>query len=212
MNDCLIIAENERRFMAQELHDHVIQTLLQMNMQVGICKRYLELGYTDETTTELDSLEAQVSLASEQVRELIADLRAPLDDEGTFAGMLQKQIEIHQERSGPLVILSEVPPVNIAGEKLLAVARILQEILLNIRKHAWAREVKIDLEANQDKLTMTVTDDGSGFDAALIPNPLATKGGAGLVNLQIRTAAIGGQFDITSQPNHGTTVTVTVPL
>jgi signal transduction histidine kinase len=160
----------------------------------------------------LDSLEAQVSLASEQVRELIADLRAPLDDEGTFAGMLQKQIEIHQERSGPLVILSEVPPVNIAGEKLLAVARILQEILLNIRKHAWAREVKIDLEANQDKLTMTVTDDGSGFDAALIPNPLATKGGAGLVNLQIRTAAIGGQFDITSQPDHGTTVTVTVPL
>jgi two-component system nitrate/nitrite sensor histidine kinase NarX len=212
MKDSLIIAENERQFVAQELHDHVIQTLLQINMQVSICKHYLEAGQVDEISAEMIGLESMVNLASQQVRELITDLRAPLSEDGTFAGALQKQIDLHHERGGAYISLNGVPDVKLSGDKLLAVARMLQEILLNIRKHAWAREVKIDLETDQNNLLLTVSDDGVGFDASLVPNPLATKGGAGLINIDIRATAIGGQFDIISQPEQGTIVKVSIPL
>ena len=212
MKDSLIIAENERRFIAQELHDHVIQTLLQINMQVSICQQYLEMDHVEEIGPELNALESQISLASQQVRELIADLRPPLSEDGTFAGMLQKQIDLHHERGGTLVTLGEIPPVNLPVDALLPLARILQEVLLNIRKHAWAREVNIDLTTDEENLTMTISDDGVGFDAALVPNPLASKGGAGLINIEIRATAIGGKVDINSQPDQGTTIILTVPL
>jgi two-component system NarL family sensor kinase len=181
-------------------------------MQVSICQQYLEIGHVDEIGPELSALESQVSLASQQVRELIADLRPPLSEEGTFAGMLQKQIDLHHERGGTLITLGEVPAVNLPVEALLPLARILQEILLNIRKHAWAREVNINLAADDEKLTMTVSDDGVGFDATLVPNPLASKGGAGLINIEIRATAMGGRVNINSQPEQGTTIIVTVPL
>lgn len=214
MSDSLTIAENERRFVAQELHDHVIQTILQINMQVSICKRYLELGNIAETTGELNNLEAQVTTVSQQLRDLIADLRPPLSDEGTFQSILQKQIEIHHQRGGPRVRLIQTDsiPIEPPGSQKLALARIIQEGLLNIRKHAQATQVTISLEQKDSQLELTIADDGIGFDDALIPNPFAEKGGAGMVNMQIRANAIGAKFDIESQPNQGTTLKIIVPL
>lgn len=214
MSDSLTIAENERRFVAQELHDHVIQTILQINMQVSICKRYLELGNIAETTSELNNLEAQITTVSQQLRDLIADLRPPLSDEGTFQSILQKQIEIHHRRSGSPVRLIQIgsTPIEPPGPKKLALARIIQEGLLNIRKHAQATQVTISLEQKDSQLELTIADDGIGFDDALIPNPFAEKGGAGMVNMQIRANAIGAKFDIESQPNQGTTLKIIAPL
>lgn len=214
MSDSLTIAENERRFVAQELHDHVIQTILQINMQVSICKRYLELGNIEETTGELNNLEAQITTVSQQLRDLIADLRPPLSDEGTFRSILQKQIDIHHRRGGPPVRLIQADSTLIEppGPKKLALARIIQEGLLNIRKHAQATQVTISLEQKDSQLELTIADDGIGFDDALIPNPFAEKGGAGMVNMYIRASAIGAKLDIESQPDQGTTLKIIVPL
>ena len=214
MNDSLTIAENERRFVAQELHDHVIQTLLQINMQVSICKRYLELGNMAETTSEFNQLEAQIMTASQQLRDLVADLRPPASDDGTFQSMMQKQLETHQQRGGPPVTLSQSAPdpLELPSAKKLALARIIQESLLNIRKHASASQVILKLEQKDTQLEVTITDDGVGFDDALIPNPFTDKGGAGMVNMQIRANAIGAKLDIKAQPDQGTTLTIIIPL
>lgn len=211
MNDILTIAENERRFLAHELHDNIIQTLLQVNMQVAICKRYLELGHLTETQAEIDSLEDQIGRASGQIRDLIADLRLPLGDDGSFASTLQKLIDIHQCRQGPPVTLNGAPDIQLAPPVVLALTRIIQEALLNVRKHAQAKTVNLAVAATETNLTISISDDGVGFDDALVPNPLADKGGAGIINMQIRAEALQGAFDIQSQPDQGTTITVTVP-
>ncbi|HIA05015.1 MAG TPA: hypothetical protein EYN66_24470, partial [Myxococcales bacterium] len=163
-SDSLTIAENERRFVAQELHDHVIQTLLQINMQVSICKRYLELDITDETASELDLLEGQIMTASQQLRDLIADLRSPTSEDGTFQSMLEKQIEIHHQRGGPTVTLSQNNIIELSATKKLALTRIIQESLHNIRKHANASKVDLILKTDNSRLKISVTDDGQGFD------------------------------------------------
>ncbi|MFQ5577086.1 MAG: sensor histidine kinase [Anaerolineae bacterium] len=212
MTDALTIAENERRFIAQELHDHITQTMLQMNMQVGICQRYLEMTHYHEAKSELSMLEAQINTASRQLRQLVSDLRPPVDGEEAYHRVLQKQIEIHLERGGPPVNLRRADNIPLTGPRRLALTRIIQEALLNIRKHARAAQVTVSLRADPSQLQLTISDDGVGFDDTLIPNPLTDKGGAGIVNMQIRTDALNGTLTITSQPKQGTTVQVTIPL
>jgi len=211
MKSSLTIAENERRFVAQELHDTVIQSLLQMNMQVGICKRYLELQHYDEVRSELDFLEEQIHNVSQQLRRLIADLRPPYSEDGTFDSILQNQIQQHLERGGPPVHLVKPPHIPLSADERLALSRIVQEILLNIRKHAHAGRVDMVVETTPTELRLTVRDDGVGFDDTLVPNPLAEEGGAGMVNMHIRAAAIGGKLHVRAKPGEGTTVQVILP-
>lgn len=210
--DPLTLAENERRFVAEELHDHIAQTLLQMNMQVSICKKFLELGHEAEAKSELDSLMKQINKGSQQLRDLIADLRPPASDDGSFDSALEQLVNLHHQRGGATVTLIKPDSTPLSGKKKLAVIRIVQEILQNIRKHAQANSVRITLEQNGTTLYIKVDDDGVGFDDALIPNPLAEKGGAGMINMMIRAAAIEGYFDIEAQSGEGTSIQVTIPL
>ena len=94
----------------------------------------------------------------------------------------------------------------------LAIARIIQEALQNIRKHAQADKVVMGVVSNQTRFQVNISDDGIGFDDALIPNPLSETGGAGLVNMIIRAEAIQAKLTIKSKPEHGTFVELTVPL
>lgn len=212
VTDNLTIAENERRFIAQELHDHLAQTLLQMNMQVSICRKYLELGFTTETGEELAGLEKQIGKASLQVRQLITDLRLPVSNDGSFESTLNTQIKTHLDRGGPPITLFNPDNIALSGPKKLALTRIIQEALLNIRKHAHASQVKMIFSQTPTRLHLSIADNGVGFDDALVPNPLAEKGGAGIVNMNIRAGTIGGNLDISSQPDKGTTIQVTIPL
>lgn len=212
MTDTLTIAENERRFIAQELHDHIAQTLLQMNMQVSICKKFLEMGYQDEVQNELGSLEQQIHKASQQLRDLMSDLRPPLTEDGLFDSALHKLIKTHDQRGGPPINLNKPEETPISGAKKLAVVRIIQEILQNIRKHAQATQVNLTVKSSPTSIEVTVIDNGVGFDDALVPNPLAEKGGAGMINMHIRSAAVGGKLDVKSQVEKGTMVKISVPL
>ncbi|OQY28711.1 MAG: hypothetical protein B6243_11845 [Anaerolineaceae bacterium 4572_5.2] len=151
MPDPLSLAENERRFLAQELHDGMTQSLLQVNMQASICKQYLSMGLHAELEKELDALESQVHTVSNQLRQLTSDLRPPLSSDGSFNAILEKQIETHLQRGGPPVNLTQSDSATLSGPKRLALARISQEILNNIRKHAKATQVDVTLTRSQSR-------------------------------------------------------------
>lgn len=213
MEKSLTIAENERRYLAQELHDHVAQTLLQMNMQVTICQQYLKLGEIDALNAELSLLEQQSITASKQIREMISDLLPPFSDDGNFKTWVLEQIKLHRQRGGaPISFSISGEKITLSSMQQLAVARIIQESLQNIRKHAQADSVTLNIVTSATRFQTTITDDGIGFDDALIPNPLSEKGGAGLVNMMIRAEAIGAELSIKSQPKHGTLIELNVPL
>ncbi len=84
--------------------------------------------------------------------------------------------------------------------------RVLQEALINARRHSGARNVKVRLRTEDEALVAAVIDDGRGFDT------MASQGGVGLSAMRERVEAVGGEIEVKSPPGEGTKVTVRVPL
>lgn len=208
--------ENERRYVAKELHDGVAQTTLQLGLQVGICRKMLERGMVEMLTQELAMLEARTHQASGQVRELIADMRPPrLDDDANLIEYLQSAIDTHQERGGPLVEFHShltQPMPNFWPWQKLTIQRIVQEALLNIRKHAQANHVSLALTDDEHNFYLTIGDDGVGFEIAEAETRLLDRQGAGLSNLRARAAALRGTLSFQSSRNGtGTELKLALP-
>lgn len=208
--------ENERRYVARELHDGVAQTTLQLGLQAGICRKLLERGNLEMLANELGALESRIQLASTQVREVIADMRPPrLEPDAPLKEFLQSAIHTHMEREGaPLELQLNVPgqPSQFSPAQKLALARIVQEALLNIRKHAQAQNVLLSLTDDSDNFYLLIADNGQGFDSAEVEARPVDRGGAGLANMRARAEALGGTLTITTDANgEWTEVKVTIP-
>ena len=191
--------EDERRYVARELHDGVAQTTLQLGLQAGICRKLLERGNLDMLTHELTELEGRIQLASSQVREVIADMRPPqIEPDADLNEYVQRAIDGHLERSGPPVEchcnVSDFPPCS--SQQKLALYRVVQEALLNIRKHADAQNVRITMTNDDKNFNLIISDDGKGFDINEVEARPIDKGGAGLSNLKIRVQIVGGTLTI----------------
>jgi len=208
MSKGLKLAEKERQNTAQALHDDIVQTLLQMNMQVSICQKYLEMDAHDMLKAELINLSENIMVASRQARAVINDLRPPQDLHLPFDKMVAAQIEIHLERGGSPVNYIHLGKGSLSHEQRLSVIRILQEALANIRKHAQAPLITVNTELSADTCQLTIIDDGKGFDL----NKLPPQRGAGIALMTARAQAMDATFAIKSKPEHGTLIQVTLPL
>lgn len=93
-----------------------------------------------------------------------------------------------------------------------ALYRVIQEALTNIAKHAQADEVDIRLNRVDSAITVTVTDNGVGFDPQDILNMDIQKRGFGIMGMQERVSSLGGRIDIRSQPAVGTQIAIEIPL
>jgi signal transduction histidine kinase len=207
--------ENERRYVARELHDGVAQTTLQLGLQVGICLKLLERGNLEMLAQELAALEARIQLASTQVREVIADMRPPqLEPDAPLKEYMQAAINTHVERDGAWLEfqdnLTDQPPLSPAQK--LTLTRIVQEALLNIRKHAQAKTARLSLAEDADNFYVIIADNGRGFDPAEVEARSDDRGGAGLANLRARAEALGGTLTIARDASgQWTEVKVTLP-
>lgn len=207
----LTALEQERRYIAKELHDGVAQTTLQLGLQAGICSKLLERGNYKMLATELTQLEARVQMASKQVREMIGDMRPPaIEEDAGLIDHIKAAVDVHTERGGPQVTLNGVEAANaldISKIEMVALTRVVQEALLNIRKHARATDVRLTLTAKNNAVCLTVTDNGQGsakFEAGSSP---AVKVDAGLENMRARLEAVGGSLQIVRNPEgNGTQV------
>lgn len=200
MNDMLLTAlEDERRYVARELHDGVAQTTLQLGLQAGICNKLLERGELETLAEELAELEKRIQLASSQIRELIADMRPPqLEPEASLNEYIEQAIETHLERDGPPIEYQSQldPSPQLTVQQRLTLFRIIQEALLNVRKHARAQNVRLTLSNDDDGFQVTIADNGQGFDPAEVEALPVDKGGAGLANLRTRAQSLGGSLSI----------------
>lgn len=202
MSDSLLsILENERRYTARELHDGVAQTTLQLGLQAGICGKLLADGHLEMLAKTLTEMEERIQLASTQVREMIADMRPPrLEPDADLDTYIQQAIDTHLERGGPPVEYrfewsGRLP--DLSAQQRLALFRIVQEALLNVRKHAEAERIRLILLEDNHNFFVIISDNGQGFDPVEVAARPVDKGGAGLANLQARAQAVGGSLNIT---------------
>ncbi len=201
--------EAERRAIARELHDEIGQelTIIQMNLQDL-------LGVDPERLPEqLEDSIATVERVLAQVRTMALDLRpSQLDDLG-LAEALRWYLARHAARAG-LDVIFDLPPLTPRppADVETTCFRIAQEAMTNILRSAHATHVWLTIGVAADELTLTVRDDGRGFDVAAGRAGTMNGSSLGLLSMEERAALIGGRTMIESTPGQGTIVRAWLPL
>jgi signal transduction histidine kinase len=195
--------EAERQRIARELHDETGQSLTGLALGLRGLAAQAETN-PDLVQQRLPVLEAMATAALGQLRHLINDLRPPqLDDLGLIAG-LRWLIERFNEQHGPEAILEirgETRPF--APEIETSLFRIAQEGLNNVAKHARARHTSITLDFD-DGPSLTVCDDGIGYDPTLVLDSHKPRTAWGLIGIQERANLIHAALILDTAPGEGT--------
>ena len=196
----------ERNRLARELHDAVSQKLFSLVFNAESAATLLDRdpAAAAEQVARLGEL-AQEALG--ELRELIFELRpASLEDEG-LAATLRKHVDMLRRVHGRDVELRISGAAQPAPEDA-EVFRIAQEALNNALRHADAERIELRLVGRDGRLTLTVADDGVGFDPAA---PGLRSRRLGLTSMEERARALGGTLAVVSRPGDGTTITLEVP-
>jgi signal transduction histidine kinase len=199
----------ERNRLARELHDSVSHALFSMTLISQAMPRLLDVdpARARERIERLNEI-GQGALA--EMRALIFQLRpAALKDEG-LAAALKKHTAAFQSRESVAVTLTINDERRLPEAAEEAVFRVAQEALNNIAKHARATAVEVDLTITASAVTLTVRDNGAGFDPAR-PHT-GEHPTLGMTSMRERAALLGGECRVVSAPGQGTTVRLRLPL
>lgn len=205
-------ALEERARLARELHDTVNQQLFALSIGIATIRRELShhAGFPAHLLGDLEKFERAAREAHGQIRELILQLRpVSLERHGLGPALKEYAERIAREEGWQLEVELNTEPV-VAGLDAAArehLFRLGQEALANVRRHAHASRVLLRLDVDERGVTLTVRDDGVGFEPKRPPRPTAV----GIVGMRERMRSIGGTLEINSQPGAGTTVTARVP-
>lgn len=209
--DLAVIEERER--IARELHDGLAQVLGYINTQTLAIRKLLASGRTEEAEQQLRVMEDASREVYADVREAILGLSTSFADPGGLIPNLRAYLVQYSEMAGLPVQLdarANGQSLRLPAMAEIQLMRIIQEALSNCRKHANATAVRVGLEAQDGCLRVEIADDGQGFDAGRPSRSGWPK--FGLQSMNERANAIGGTFEVLSQPRRGTTVRVHVPI
>ncbi|MGH9867429.1 MAG: two-component regulator propeller domain-containing protein [Candidatus Polarisedimenticolia bacterium] len=203
--------EEERRSIARELHDELGPSLT----AVGINLQLLEGDHPGSAgSSRLAESTDLIDRMIQHIRSLSLNLRPPLLEEMGLVASLRGYLETHAERSSLVLEMrdSGVARGSLTPELEISAFRVVQEAVANVVRHAGARSVNVTLERRGSMLHIDVRDDGDGFDVQAVLGSSATGKALGLLGMQERVGALGGELTIESSPGHGTRVHASLPL
>ncbi len=199
----LRVQEDERRALAQELHDQIGQLLTGLRFELEAAREAAAsqpLGEALVTTGEL----------LRSVRELTLQLRPRMLDDLGLRPALEWQAKLFQHQTGIQVELElSLPDQRFASELETTVFRMVQEALTNVARHSGAKAAVVTVTADDDALQVEIADRGRGFDA---PAALARRDSLGLAGLAERVRLAGGQLEVVSIRDQGTRLHAEFPL
>lgn len=200
------IREAERRRIARELHDVVLQDLTYALQSMQVIRRMpaAEPGRSEETERQIEALKRAVG----GLRDAIYELRLESAQEQPLARTLYAIVELNRqmdpERAFELVV-EEGFPASTSGPASLEVARVVQEALANVRRHSGARRATVTLGTAGGEARVEVEDDGRGLDPG-------EPAGMGFTGMRERAHALGGKLEVEGERGTGTRVLLRVPL
>lgn len=209
-SDLALAEERERRRIAADLHDHACQSLALSKMKVQSL-----LKTSDPVHVEaLQSICEMLNETIENVRELTFDLSSPtlykIGLEAALEELLRDRLK--GEHNIMYRFSDDGRRKPLSQDVLVLLFQCVRELLINVIKHAHAREVTLDIARNDRFITVAVSDDGVGFDVDEIWLPRPDRRSVGLFNIRERLDHIGGRLDIDSQPSRGSRLTLVAPL
>jgi len=196
------IRRAERRRIARDLHDTVLQDLSGALQSLRLTHLQAK-----ESGTGLDFEEELGALgrASSGLRSAIYDLRR--EKERPFLESVESLVELNQRATPEREIRLAVEEgfyAGLSGKESVELLRVLQEALTNVRRHSAARNVEVALRTDNQTILIEVSDDGRGFDTG------SARAGVGLSAMRERAEGLGGDFEVRSRPGQGTEVKVRI--
>lgn len=199
--------EGERKALSRELHDEVGQTLTALGIEIANLEK-LRSGDGAAFRARLEEAKRLNADAMRSIRDLAMGLRpSMLDDLGLEPALQWQGREFSRHTGVPASVQVEGVLDELNDVQRTCIYRVVQEALTNCARHAKARNVLVAVQANGESVSVTVQDDGVGFNS-----PRKPIGGLGLVGMKERVQAIDGRVAIASQPNRGTTIRVEIPV
>lgn len=204
--------EAERQRIARELHDATGQSLTAIALGLRGLERLTSTG-SRVAPQQIRDLVNFATAALGELRHLIADLRpSQLDDLGLVAALRWYVQEYERRHLLPVDFVVEGENIRLPTDYETVIFRIIQEALTNVAKHAQATQVTLAIAIQQERIRVTVTDNGCGFDLAALPTEQGQRVGWGLLGMRERALLLGGHCEIQSMPRLGTTIQVEIPL
>lgn len=202
------VREEERKSVARDIHDELGQQLTVLKMEIAWMIRKLD-EKDNNVKIKLTNLLETIDGTMKTVRRICAELRPNvLDDIGLGAAM-EWHAKQFQEATGINVsFISFQENYEISTDIITALFRIFQESLTNVARHAEAQLVKVELKILNGFITMSISDDGKGFEM----NQTDHKRTLGILGMKERSLTLGGEYTISSKPGKGTQVKVSIPI
>ena len=197
----------ERNRLARELHDAMTQNLFSLSLTAEAAGSLVRTDAA-RAEAEIDHVRRLARETQAELRSLIFELRPPrLEADGLLA-TVGKDLEVLGRAHGLKADLRVHGTPELASTVEVELYRIVQEALNNAVRHARAESVAVDVDATDGTVTITVRDDGVGFDPAA---RAIRERRLGLTSMRERAEALGGTLTIETAPRSGTTVRVEVP-
>jgi signal transduction histidine kinase len=204
--------ESERRRIARELHDDTIQSLVALSRQLEALATPGD-PLSAEGSERVRELQERTSAVIKRVRRFSQDLRPSiLDDLGLLPTLEELTADMNRLDGLQAECRVKGEERRLSSETELTLFRIAQEALNNVRKHAEATHVVTTVELSDSVVTMTVEDNGKGFNPPTLTDHPTTAGKLGLIGMHERARLLGGSLSVDSVPGEGTKVVVNVPV
>ncbi|MCZ2114129.1 MAG: GAF domain-containing sensor histidine kinase [Anaerolineae bacterium] len=198
----------ERTRIGMDLHDGVIQSIYAVGLTLESTRLALLPDNNEEVSALLNTAIEGLNDAIRDIRNFILDLRPRRFAGDVLQGLAQLVREFQANTMVPVSIHVPERLETLSMPLGRAIFLTTQEALANVARHARAGEVNVSLNCIADRVTLTVQDDGRGFDTS----NESQRVGHGLANMQARAESLHGRFDVKSAPGQGTTVILDLPL
>jgi len=197
--------------LVRDLHDDLGQGLTAARIDLGLADR--DLAPDSAAHAHVLAAREQIAAVMQSLRNLSQLLRPPvLDDLGLVPAMQWYTARFAERTRIDVTLEAGGAQTRLQRSVEVALYRVLQEALTNVSRHAAAHHVNVRLAIGADAVTLQITDDGRGFDAAGFVQSPPSDHGMGVLGMRERVATYGGRFTIASQPGAGTAVELTIPL
>ncbi len=198
--------ESERRALSRELHDEVGQALSAVLVELRNLADGLGAWSLEMSRSHVELIKGLVEDTVRSVRNMALLLRpSMLDDLGLIPALRWQAREASKRTSMDVSVVTDLASDDLPDEYKTCVYRVVQEALRNCSRHSHATTVRIRVGQDLGRLSLSIQDDGQGFDAQ-------QSKGLGLLGMEERVTRLGGRFEVHSKPGNGTVLKVELPL
>ncbi len=201
------IKELERARIAREIHDDLGGNLTAIKIGLSSIIKRLSVGKA-VSLEQAQQLEYIVDNTFEAVHKISSDLRPNILDLGIVAALEWQAKEFEKQTTITCELIANQSEVPVTSNQAVALFRICQEAMSNIKKHADATKVVVDIGVRSGEIVMMICDDGVGIESS----DIYKVNSFGLRGMQERVAALNGTFDIDQLSGHGTVITIMLPI